>query len=605
MMKSLDPSWGKQVLAYLTQFVDLTAERFPGGIVAGQAVASAVSGLFGDGTAVIYNDIDVFRPMPDDRKRSTKGRVLGMAAEMSTYSSESYGHLNASDTFHYRVARTSRDGMLNEILTFGDTKDFLSGSKNITRFLQSFDFNCVQVGIDLATSELVWTEDYADFFRTKELLVSNVRTPVHSAIRWFKKVKELKGIYANTEAAMEILGTCIAVYQGAKHQSDVLLFSSPYKAKYDDVAAEISKWFDLSETTGKDIPLFSLKPRFELPQQLIQSSYSCYYLVPTVARALRGFWRRHVCEDILNALDNDKGRLEYLALRIHGPREFFKQRSQLELRQANTMFDEHTLGAWGKGMRLDELLAFTGLVRKCVKQHGLWFYGALELADSKTVEAFKGCSADQWGEWLDTFALESEIEMSKVIAPNTSWPELLHSGYRVRELVKKMDLLSEGIRMHHCVGGYFRHVSKGYSKIISMQTADINSCITMELNREFLLWTKAQAVGLGNRCLTDEEKHSVAQVIALYNLSMFLRILPLVWSKAILESISSSKTLVAKVVDLFKTMKTREAKMLVWKSATRRAWYSLRTSWRNGKPTFSPKLAGNVGFDDMQDNVPF
>lgn len=540
--KTIQASWGAQVLELLARYIDIELASQQGGVIAGQAVASAVSELFGDGTAVVYNDVDIFRPMTDGLKRSTRGRVLNMEREHTSEIDQSYGQIFMAVGYHYQIARTRRDGMLNEIYAFGKSENFLKGKTEIQKFLKSFDFNCVQVGVDLATKNLVWTSDFSDFFRTKELLVSNVRTPVHTAIRWFRKVKELNGVFANTPAAMEILGASITRIRPGdlvdKVITDRLTFSTPYLEKMSVVKADMEKWFELIDQTGDDIPLFTIRPIFTLPETLSQGGFPIH-IMPTVARAYRGFWKRFACEQIINALDEENCKLEHIALVARGPGELLKQLSKTQLADANRLFKEHSLGRWITEMNLRDQMQFAAMVRQCEGEHGTWLIGVLETVNFRFIEEFQALASADRSAWINQLAINKKKEMTSTLLTTRYLEPIELQGYSVKELTSAMDLMEEGSRMHHCVGGYFESVKAGYCKILRLQKHGVAESLTVEMRKRGFVWVEQQSKGVYNRDATKQESKFIQYAIVLFNVSNLLSILPSGLKAAILKVLVS------------------------------------------------------------------
>lgn len=86
--------------------------------VAGQAVASALFDLVGDGSCVVYNDIDAF-VLTNGSRLETRNKRLRLATldyEVIEPFQSQYGALVASATSIYAVHSTERDGMLNTVL---------------------------------------------------------------------------------------------------------------------------------------------------------------------------------------------------------------------------------------------------------------------------------------------------------------------------------------------------------------------------------------------------------------------------------------------------------------------------------------------------------
>ncbi len=187
------------------------AELPPTGVLAGQAVASALEDCFGRGGGV-YNDIDVFRQLPTrapSRERTERiAPTLSMCAlavsRMPEPGAEEYDHLKLIPTLvtqeTYRIERTVRRDALNTVLYRAN------GIPNADplRVLRGFDLNCVRVGVDLQTRRLVWTPEYEAFLRTSELRLCAAHTPFHSLLRMLKKREELADVTLPLEASLSI-----------------------------------------------------------------------------------------------------------------------------------------------------------------------------------------------------------------------------------------------------------------------------------------------------------------------------------------------------------------------------------------------------------------
>ncbi len=203
----LHPDMGTVVLDALRS----RAELPPSGVLAGQAVASALEDCFGRGGGV-YNDIDVFRQLPhrapsrerEDRIAPTLSMCALAVSRMPEKDAEDYDHLKLVPTLvtheTYRIERAVRRDALNVVLYRA------SGIPNAEplRVLRGFDLNCVRVGVDLQTRRLVWTPDYEAFLRTSELRLCAAHTPFHSLLRLLKKREELADVTLPLEASLAL-----------------------------------------------------------------------------------------------------------------------------------------------------------------------------------------------------------------------------------------------------------------------------------------------------------------------------------------------------------------------------------------------------------------
>ena len=111
--------------------------------------------------------------------------------------------------------------------------------------INSFDFNCCQVGIDLETTTLIYTKDFEEFLRTKQLKVCAPYTPPHTAIRLFKKMDELK-CYCDVESEMKLLSQPYH-FDGVIYSRRIfgVYFGIKYKELYEKYKDKIEPYFKL------------------------------------------------------------------------------------------------------------------------------------------------------------------------------------------------------------------------------------------------------------------------------------------------------------------------------------------------------------------------
>ena len=205
------------------------------GIVAGQAVASAIDVVLGTGSPV-FNDIDIFADGADwdflatqypeiackpARQGNSKGpwftapvSFTGMIDSLTPVAADAefanYLSTNEYQNF-YRVMATRCIGLLNLVRI-----DYASGiapraslekirERKAQALLQGFDINSTQAAIHLETGKLYFTKAFEHYFSNRQLRVVGVFTPVQTILRYFKKRQEL-GCYGNDEAVVKLLG---------------------------------------------------------------------------------------------------------------------------------------------------------------------------------------------------------------------------------------------------------------------------------------------------------------------------------------------------------------------------------------------------------------
>lgn len=536
----LHPFMGAAVLAHLGRFAALETlkARHPGAaeiFVAGQAVASALSELYADGRCVAYNDVDVF--VMDAGAARSRQILTTLEFEQTRFSIE-YGCLSAELVSVYDVRQTRRTELLNEVVCRPGV-DFVRYPAQASRaFLESFDLNCVQVGVRLSDGALVWTAAFEEFLRTRQMLVMSVKTPVHTAIRWFRKKTELAGIYGHDEHAMELLAAT-AWRVGSRADSDSLRyrrilqaqtqFGPQYAAKARDVGAQLVPYFELRpvqrEPRDKAVSLFTLVPRAGANERLLNPRIEDQ-LLPVYARALQGYWRRPVCERVLDLLERPNQHLGRLNLSVHGMDTIASVRSNAHLDQMDAVCSRHpglcaVLCALDVGQQQAFLLALAGLAR----EKGLWAYGVFEQLPQASCEELERASAQAMPQAVQHVLEHRCAEMDRLAREGAnragaagSLATVRYGGFRFQLLATYQELADEGARMHHCVAGYFANVASGNTRIVALRKPRADASLTMELRRIGGRWRMLQLRGLVNRPATDDETRIALRYVAAMNL---------------------------------------------------------------------------------------
>ena len=221
----------------LTELSDLCAIP-DNGFLAGGAVANTLLSMK-YGKPYPINDLDIFIEsenetdpfdiLPGGQMGRTPTRTQTLVIQSGYYEGElSYDHGS-----NYRILEVDRDGLLNWI-----TISRVSNRDNIRNYLyilNGFDFNCCQVGIDLKTNELYYTDEFEEFLNTKQLDVTAIYTPAHTAIRLFKKKKELD-CYCDVERCMELLSQ--PLIRETRLRLNPTHFGTYFSHKYRDMFVE-------------------------------------------------------------------------------------------------------------------------------------------------------------------------------------------------------------------------------------------------------------------------------------------------------------------------------------------------------------------------------
>jgi hypothetical protein len=519
----LHQNMGEKVLQRLGSLVDIEEICKESGVIAGQSVASALSEVYGDGKAVVYNDVDVFRELQKKDMRSTRRMVLKTCNHETHTLESSYGQLVVASAHHYRVARTRREGLLNEVLCFGMKENVLRNEANVVQFLRSFDLNCVQVGIDTATRKLIWTPAFDKFHKTRQLLVENCKTPVHTAIRYFRKKNELDGVYGNDDHIMEVLAHMI---KRLDNQNSVdffnpesfgqFCFGKHYAQKLDDVQTDVAKWMDLKPVVlkGKDIELFTLFPRSDLGEDSEANKVDSY-LLPTYYRAKQGYWKKNICAQMIRAITGTQ--IESQLIFTRGEVEFVNPVSQNSIQSLNKLVNEHNISRWICKLSIAQMLEFNEALKESSQKYGKCVYGILEHTYDTDVDLTgEVCFKDAVLRLIDL----EYAKISNLVAPQKILPTMSASGgFIMSELTSAIELLEEGARQHHCVGGYAESVANGDYHIVSLRKERAKDSITVQLRESTFGWKSIQSRGVSNAEIRNQDLIAVKQVTVAMSLA--------------------------------------------------------------------------------------
>ena len=228
------------ILKELSKYGNIPSDGF----LCGGAVANMLMSLkWGDGDYPI-NDLDIFI---ETKKSSDTTTPTPLRTDKLTLDN-SYDHLNISYNHgnSYRIVSSLRDGMINIVKVFRENRD---KSKNYMYILKGFDLNCTQVGIDLKSGELIYTDEFKTFLDDKQLKVVAPYTPSHTAIRLFKKIDEL-GCYCDVDGQMKLLSQPLNNHRMIRYDRSytgifAMFFGIKYKEMYDKYSDRIKPYFKM------------------------------------------------------------------------------------------------------------------------------------------------------------------------------------------------------------------------------------------------------------------------------------------------------------------------------------------------------------------------
>lgn len=228
----------ERIICDLSEYCDIPNKGF----LAGGAVANLLMTYLWEGNYPV-NDLDIFIESEQDLHsyKSTPLRTNELVVEGDGYMVTKLSYDHGSN---YQILNVERDGLLNtiEISRVANRKK----RDDYQYILNGFDFNCCQVGIDLSNNKIFYTEEFENFLNYRQLEVTAVYTPAHTAIRLFKKLDELN-CYCDIEVSMEMLSQPLIMRNMIHLQRSHfgIYFSTKYKEMYLKYYGKIKEYFKM------------------------------------------------------------------------------------------------------------------------------------------------------------------------------------------------------------------------------------------------------------------------------------------------------------------------------------------------------------------------
>jgi hypothetical protein len=532
----LSPLMGEVIIDHLSALGTLPQEGF----LAGQAVSSALFDLFvpdSEGLSV-YNDLDVFyQATPDDEKIVERGRrTLDTVRYHDVEVHEHYGHMNLRVSRAYDIIRSYRDGLVNLVaydnLSYGMSSSAQFGPQYSQLFslLQGFDLNCTQVGISLETKRMEWTPAFEEFVRTRQLLIANIQTPHHTAMRWFKKRLDLPGAFGRDQDAMELV-SLLSHVKGADGHGGRLRELEHVRWRFGEKNAELysrfrdqlAPYFDLvreeplhEESTRtrnrrKPAPAFYYlgarqQPDEDMIERIRPWPTRSIASVFNEMRAPRKQARRARLLSVLGRGPEQGDRSLSLSLASYLRQGFVYLDGSVDMPRLKGV-DEFAVRhrpfvpyflMLGANEQIAQRAAWVALER----QHGEWIYGYVEARLRGPYGGYRNedLSAEAWADDLARYLIETGDQDAVLV--NRPRFEAVYGEYSVRELVTPRELHEEGDALHHCVGGYALAVRNKLSRILQIRHPEKHRWSTLEVVPAHYgekLWINVQHMSFGNQ----------------------------------------------------------------------------------------------------------
>lgn len=236
-----DQNLVERILDELSKYGELPQHGFLGG----GAVANTILKLKWGGEYPI-NDFDIFIEADTNLTNNQSNTPIRSNKMLFEEHNLEYGTSNISIDrgSSYRILNVEREGIYNfiEITRIIDRDN----RYDYNYILNGFDLNCCQIGIDLNKRKLYYTKAFDNFLENKQLEVSSLYTPCHTAIRLFKKLDELN-CYCDLEYNMELLSIPMAKYTSSyiNRYSFGLYFGEKYLSMYKKYYTKLKEYFTM------------------------------------------------------------------------------------------------------------------------------------------------------------------------------------------------------------------------------------------------------------------------------------------------------------------------------------------------------------------------
>ena len=441
------------------------------GLLTGQSVALMYLEIIGftkfrKQKDLVINDIDIMVIVDENSEEFISQRTTTEIVEM-----ESYGnvYLMEGTVTKYKILNTKYDGDLNTTSVYSSLKDF--SYKDI---LDMFDINVTQFGIDLSTREIIISEQFEEFMQTGQMRCSNITTPAHTILRLIKKADE-SGFYfhiSEIEKLREVISfRNYSEIMGEKYKN--IFFK--YREHLTQMGFLLSVYFPINIT------------------ELSELKYNCYTLT-SISRFSNLYKYTSYNKDELYSLykycsNNSYNQISnFIDFVYFGSEEVIKHNftviknlkenknfvGNLIFSVINERFEEKTFNAIFKNMISHNINLFylsfdsfveLGKMNKFLNSLEnklgpiIWSYIETLFTKKTTEEIISGIN--------EFIKVKSEpLKQGKII------PDMTTEKYSIKELITQIDLMNEGKRMHHCVGGYSNSVERGYSYIFQIRNLE-------------------------------------------------------------------------------------------------------------------------------------
>lgn len=546
------------------------------GFISGGSVSNIIISMLHGGEPVI-NDIDVYQETKDNSSKEEWYPTTYIDEDGLEIVNDSYGRIFVSeDGARMKVTGHRRKGIFNIISYVYENYRKIGvttvADKNLV-ILQGFDLNCCKSGLDLENEKIVYTSEFVEFLKTKQLKVVHPCAPIQTTIRIYRKMKDLD-CYCNVDHEMRFLTVAYKNVQSG--QMSKYVGPETYE-KYEKCKEFVDKYFTLREPKNSEEIPYSLREKYYIgnkrnPEVRIWlfDSVMDFNIIEDVStiNKLKRVWqllytfKRGSEQDKINKIfyknvflgkksEDSWSRFEYpkigtlpLGESLPGKEIPYYNSTRYTFRMILTKSDYHkcnfdlkhvdyidnfTNEHYGLQMFLKncntlmEQYELVRFIKSLVNKEGQWVIGALENSNLDLITT----RDDNNKLFMNIIGKDVIIKLvekyKKENTGNLTEPiDLSDFEYKdcVRELVTKLELQNEGNKMGHCVGGYSRSIIEGISRIFHVDCDGIGSTVEIGLPLTKYGYPKYQEIievyqpeSLTNKCVVickDENINTVS-----------------------------------------------------------------------------------------------
>ena len=535
ILKNKDLS--KQILNNFSKLCKLPEKGF----LAGGAVANYILEMEWGGSYPI-NDLDIFIETEFQYTNTTPDRTQELTI------SSGYDHFTLEYDYNtrYQIRNVEVEGLINTIYF---TKYCNSISKDYMYIINSFDFNCCQVGIDLETSTLIYTKDFEEFLRTKQLKVCAPYTPPHTAIRLFKKMDELK-CYCDVESEMKLLSQPYH-FDGVIYSRRIfgVYFGIKYKELYEKYKDKIEPYFKLcnfyefkEELWAKSVIINKKEHNYiSTTPAMIPDSYieewerynnRVWGLLPVKYNEVDPDIEK-ICNNLYNPLmimsawkllygKHDKSFIQKSKIALSG--KYTKILSLINTDFFNCDFDRKSVDDLNKfcmynfnlmpiahklKINLQKTIQLQKDIKKIINKEGVWYEEKLY----RILYDIKDNTKIGYDDLVNTLENEKKL-MSVPLSEPINLEELyckvlLPTNVIIREINTECDLAWAGKKLSNCLNNpgqnYIEKIKGGDVKIFMIITD--NSMSAIEFHKQTKIYKEKQLLSYTNKIASDYHRH--------------------------------------------------------------------------------------------------